>query len=96
MSVKIAIKILALKQKDKKSIDVRITYFYLVKNEKMTIFYGNLTCFYINYAGDKELLETVCQLRDYTDFSFWKSYNVILHFTKNMLDGLSYLHQKKY
>ena len=67
----------------------------LVKNEKMKIFYGNLKCFYINYAGDKELLETICQLRDYGDYSFWKSYNVILQFAKNMMDSLSYLHQKE-
>ena len=86
---------------DKDSISIKSSdKFYqtlkeLVKNEQMDIFYGNLQCFYIDYAGNKELLDTLCQLRDYRDFSFWKSYNVILHFTKNILDGLSYLHQKK-
>jgi len=67
----------------------------LVKNKHMNIFYGSLQCFYIDYAGDKELLDTICHLRNYGDFSFWNSYKMILHFTKTIMDGLNYLHQKK-
>ena len=44
MSIEITIKILVLKQKDKKSIDVKITYFYLVKNEKIFNFFKINLC----------------------------------------------------
>ena len=44
MSIEITIKILVLKQKDKKSIDVRITYFYLLKNEKIFSFFKINLC----------------------------------------------------
>lgn len=66
----------------------------LVKNEDINIFGGPLTCYYVDYAGNKELLDTINDI-NVSDFSFWKSYKTILKFTKKILDGLSFLHNKQ-
>ena len=54
-----------------------------------------LYCHYINYAGDKELIDTIGELDNYKCIHYWNSYNKILKFTKKMIKGLYYLHTKK-
>jgi serine/threonine protein kinase len=54
-----------------------------------------LYCHYINYAGNKELIDTISELNNYKSINYWYSYNQILKFTKKMIKGLYYLHQKK-
>lgn len=75
------------------------TFFYilkrLVEGEKMNIFYGNLIYCYIDYAGDKELLDTIIEIKDNFDYTFWKSYKTIIEFSKHILEGINYLHQNK-
>lgn len=66
----------------------------LVKQEKMTIFGSTLHCFYIDYAG-KDVLSTLNDIVNHKDFSVWSSYNVILKFTKQMINALYYLHVNK-
>jgi len=61
----------------------------------INIFNGNLTYFYIDYAGNKELHETINDIADRNDFSFWKSYKKIINFAKHILEGIHFLHQKK-
>mgnify|MGYP005633253187 CR=1 FL=1 len=67
----------------------------LVPVEKYKFFDGPLKCFYIDNAGDKELFDTIIDVDTNRDFSFWKSYNTILEFSKKIMEGLSFLHQKK-
>jgi len=67
----------------------------LVQHENIKIFGEPLKCFYINNAGDKELYDTIMDINDRKDFSFWGSYNDILEFSKKIMEGLSFLHQKK-
>ena len=65
------------------------------QNEKNFSFNKTLCCVYIDYAGSKDLLDTIGNLSDQDYLSFWKSYKTILNFSKNILNGLSFLHQKK-
>ena len=60
------------------------------------IFNGNkLHCFYINYAGDKELNDVIFELDNYKYTNYWSSYGSILKFTKHIMDGIRYLHMNK-
>lgn len=67
----------------------------LVNEEDALFMKGTLTCCYLDYAGNMELLETVNRIDRYHDFSLWNSYKTILEFTAFILKGLSYLHDKK-
>ena len=62
------------------------------KKEYVNIFNSNLNCFYINNAGNKELLDTICDIDLRYNYSFWKSYQKILDFVKQILEGLKFLH----
>lgn len=58
-------------------------------------FYGTIECLYIDYGGDKDLLDCLNNIMKFRDLSFWNSYKKILKFTKHILLGLNFLHQKK-
>ena len=63
--------------------------------EECNIFSGTLSCFYIDFAGDKELLDTIGDIEIKYDFGVWKSYNRILKFCKQIMTGLKFLHDNK-
>lgn len=67
----------------------------MVDKDSQDIFCGTLTCFYIDYAGQQDMLDTLVALRDYNDRSIWDSYAIIFKFIKTVMEGLMYLHQKK-
>lgn len=67
----------------------------LVCNDEMTIFGNNLQCYYIDYAGDTDLLDSLGDIYYRDDFTFWKSYKFIINFSKKIMDGLRFLHDKK-
>lgn len=52
-----------------------------------------LHCHYIDFAGNKELIETIIEI-DNNDFTYWSSYSKIIKFTYHILKGLKYLHEK--
>ena len=58
-------------------------------------FYGPLKCYYMDYAGDKDLLDTLKDMLSYKYNTYWTSYSKILRFTKQIMTGLGYLHQNK-
>ena len=64
-------------------------------NEKTDLFHGQLSCSYVNYGGDKDLFDTLTDLIDNNDYTYWSSYQKILNFTKYILEGLQFLHKKK-
>lgn len=66
----------------------------LVKFEYMTIFQDNLNCYYMNYAGKKDLLDIIDSIDIRNDFSIFKNYKTIYKFTKQILCGLKFLHEK--
>ena len=65
----------------------------LFKSE--SIFHGYLKCVYIDYAGCKDMLDTLNELIQYDNHRFWYSYRKILKFTKHIMKGLKFLHDKK-
>ena len=67
----------------------------LVKDYDVNIFNGPLSCFYVDYAGDTDLLDMLINIRDNGDLSFWNSYNKIISFADIMLNAFNSLHTKK-
>ena len=67
----------------------------LVVYDEMNIFGGNLECYYIDNAGNTDLLDSLGEIYFRSDFSFWKSYKVIINFSKKIMEGLKFLHQIK-
>jgi len=63
--------------------------------EDMSLFNYPLHYFYIDYAGDTDLLDTIENLINRKDFTIWKNYNTIIKFSKHILEGLHFLHQRK-
>ena len=61
----------------------------------MNIFNSSLFCSYVNYAGNKDLHETIIDIKEFSDFSIWKSYKKIIEFSEIILTALNYLHQNK-
>lgn len=60
------------------------------------IFNGKqLHCFYIDYAGDKELIDIIIELDNYKYQNYWSSYGSVLKFTKHIMNGLKFLHMNK-
>ena len=75
------------------------SFYYDIKKivNDTDIFNSNysLYCFYINYAGDKDLIEVISDLDESKGKNYFESYNMILEFTKNIMDGIRYLHMNK-
>jgi hypothetical protein len=67
----------------------------IVDDKKTKIFTSPLHYFFINNAGDKELLDTIIDIETKYDYSFWKSYKTILNFSKTIMESIGYLHDKK-
>lgn len=67
----------------------------LVQYEKMDIFGEDLDCYYINYAGDMDLQESIVELMDINYSKIWRNYSDILKLTHQILKGLNFLHDKK-
>ena len=70
-------------------------YIYLKTNiMDKTLFTRPLKCYYIDYAGDKEMLDTINNINK-NDFSIWGSYKIILKFINKILNAINYLHEKQ-
>ena len=61
----------------------------------ITLFNDTLIYFYVDYAGNKELHETIDDINNKQDFSFWNSVKSIINFSKQIMEGLSFLHSRK-
>lgn len=70
-------------------------YSYLKKiTTDANFFYGPLKCCYMEYAGDKDLLDTLKDMLNNYNV-YWTSYSKILKFTKHIMMGLGYLHDNR-
>ena len=67
----------------------------LARDDNLKIFTGPLQCYYIDFAGEYELIDTMNQIILKRDFTFWKSAKTILKFTKDIMNAINYLHQNK-
>jgi hypothetical protein len=67
----------------------------LARSEKATFCYGPLEACYVNFAGDKDLFETLDYMGRYYTSRVWTSAKTILEFAHTMLHAISFLHDKK-
>ena len=68
----------------------------LMCGQRRRMFLGNLECYYIDDAGEKDMLDTIGDMMDHhINNPVWKSWNDILKFSRRILEGISYLHDKK-
>lgn len=67
----------------------------LVLLRKVNIFGGPLQCYFIEYAGDKDLHKTIVDLQENTSCQYWKSYKQLLRFINKILLAIMYLHDKQ-
>jgi serine/threonine protein kinase len=61
----------------------------------VTIFTTTLSCFYVEYAGSMDVLESIEKMCNDRDNTIWKSHDSILNFANHIIKGLAYLHKKK-
>jgi len=64
-------------------------------HDHMTIFHGELECCFIDYAGDKDVQETLSDMIGGSNENIWQSYKDIYVFAKEIMRGLMYLHEHK-
>ena len=67
----------------------------LVLLRKVNIFGGPLQCYFIEYAGDKDLHKTIVDLQENSSCQYWKSYKQLLRFINKILLAIMYLHDKQ-
>ena len=67
--------------------------FMFDKEVKLFTYNINLTCNYVDYAGDKDLYDSLNDIED--GYSIWTSYSVIMSFIKQISNGLKHLHNNK-
>lgn len=67
----------------------------ITKEENLNIFYGELSCMFIDYAGDIDLADSIDTMITHWNKSIWTSIDKIILFSKHIMMGLKYLHEKK-
>jgi serine/threonine protein kinase len=67
----------------------------IIQKKKLKLFTGYLSCSYVECAGNKELFDTISNMAFHSNRKFWKSYNSILKFCKQIMLGLHFLHQNQ-
>ena len=73
-------------------------YYHILEiahTENIDFFIGNLHCFYINNGGDMDLFEAIKYFDENEDRRVFSNYNSITAFTKQITEGLYYLHTNK-
>jgi serine/threonine protein kinase len=67
----------------------------LTKDHQMTIFTGELECYFINYAGERDIQDSIADTVYKKDTTIWRNYGDILQMAKAVMTGLSFLHERK-
>ena len=67
----------------------------ILDQEDQHILKGPLHYFYIDNAGDKDLHDTLSDMKLYQTTGYWDNYKLILKFTLKIMSGLMYLHKNK-
>ena len=66
----------------------------ILQKDDLLILTGRIHCFYIDNAGDYDLHDTILHLMS-ENYRFWRSQKIILNFSKQIMEGLNFLHKKK-
>jgi len=67
----------------------------VVNQDELNIFKGNLYGYFVDYGGNKDLLDTFNDIEQNPTESIWSSYNDILVFAKHIIEGISFLNSKE-
>ena len=67
----------------------------IFEKRDVNIFTTTLSCYYVEYAGSMDVLESIEEMCDKHDNTIWKSYGSIMNFANHIMKGLGYLHEKK-
>lgn len=67
----------------------------LFQVRKLSMPDGPFHCYYIEYAGNQNLQQSIVAHGDPQQFKYWKSYKQILRFVKKIMTSLQFLHQNK-
>jgi len=73
-------------------------YFYMINltiRNDINIFDGLLQCTYIDYGGQLDLIDYIGKMKYTSDKGIWNSLSSIIKFSKHIMLGLHYLHEKK-
>lgn len=65
-----------------------------IADKNMSILKKSCVCFFVKFAGDRELFDTINDLYN-NKLSFWRSDKDILNFIKQIMRAICYLHEKK-
>ena len=67
----------------------------LTATHRLTIFHGDLECCFVNYAGDKDVQETLSEMMDGSINHIWRNYRDILNLAKVIMEAVIFLHDSK-
>jgi len=67
----------------------------VVNQDDLSIFNGTLYGYFVDYGGNKDLLDTINDIEYNPVDSIWNSYSDILVFARHILEGISFLHSKE-
>ena len=67
----------------------------LFQVRKLSMPDGPFHCYYIEYAGNQNLQQSIVSQGDSPQFKYWKSYKQILMFVHKIMTSLQFLHQNK-
>lgn len=73
----------------------QLKHLCILKKENMTIFYGDLFVYYINYAGSFDVHDSINYLALTNDRRVWDSVSTINKFSKHIMNGLKFLHERE-
>jgi serine/threonine protein kinase len=67
----------------------------LTQDKNINIFNTHLYGFYIDYAGEMDVLDSINNFINYDDRRIWNSVSSILKLSKHIIEGLNFLHKNK-
>ncbi len=67
----------------------------ITQNEDIQIFDESLFVFYIDFAGEFDVLDSINSMNTLGYSRLWNSSKIIIKFSKHIMEGLNYLHHNK-
>ena len=89
----------AIPESEVKELPPTSAFYRYLKNifekKQLHIFTTTLSCFYVDYAGSMDMIDSIEKMLVERDKTVWKSHGSILEFANHIIKGVGYLHEKK-
>ena len=72
----------------------KLKHLCIIKKENMSMFFGDLFVYYINFAGIIDVNNSINNLVLTNDRRVWDSVSTIIKFVKQIMTGLQFLHER--